>query len=119
MILVFDVVVAVIVALFWAAVLALLGVPTQLAAGIGLGLFLMALFTLLFTQGASIVSENKANAAPTPDLVEELANAAKRLDFLASWIENTYGGTNQDVELGRSYARRARAAIAAATGEPK
>ena len=59
MILVFDVVVAVCVALFWAAVLALLEVPTQLAAGIGLGLFLATLFTLLLTQGASIVSEER------------------------------------------------------------
>lgn len=52
-----------------------------------------------------------------PELLEELEYAAARLDFLTNWIENTYGGTNRDVELGRSYARAARTAITKARGK--
>jgi len=47
---------------------------------------------------------------------QELEDAAKRLDFLTNWIENSYGGLNQDVELGRSYAREARKAAIRARG---
>jgi hypothetical protein len=46
-----------------------------------------------------------------------LEEAVIRLDFLTNWIENSYGGKNQDVELGRSYADAARAAIAKTKGD--
>lgn len=56
---------------------------------------------------AQIVSDHNAVLR----LVEALDLAAKRLDFLTNWIENTYGGTNSDVQLGRSYAEDARATL--------
>lgn len=46
-----------------------------------------------------------------PKMKRALEDAAKRLDFLTNWLENTYGGSEKDIELGRSYARTARAAL--------
>jgi len=54
-----------------------------------------------------IVDEHNAAAK----LVEALELAAKRIDFLTNWIENTYGGSNGDVQLGRQYAAAARDAL--------
>lgn len=44
-------------------------------------------------------------------LLAALELACKRLEFLTNWIENSYGGSNSDVELGRSYQRAAQKAI--------
>ena len=46
--------------------------------------------------------------------------AARRFGFAANWIENSYGGSNKDVELVRSYARAARrssASVASLLGQ--
>lgn len=64
--------------------------------------------------------EHVANArlmAAAPELLTALNDAATRLEFLTNWIENSYGGSNQDVELGRSYVREARTAITRAETE--
>lgn len=56
-------------------------------------------------------SELAVQATVIPGLLTALEEAAIRLDFLTNWIENSYDGENQDVKLGRSYARAARAAV--------
>lgn len=48
-------------------------------------------------------------------LREALQLAAVNIDYLTNWIRNTYGGDNDDVQLGRAYAQRARAALNDAT----
>ena len=65
-------------------------------------------------------SKLAVQATVIPGLLTALEEAAVRLDFLTNWIGNSYGGENQDVELGHSYARAARAAIAKAkeSGNP-
>lgn len=67
-------------------------------------------------QAAVTIVANHHAAQVQAGLVEALDVAAKRLDFLANWIQNSYGGTNKDVELGRQYAIAARAALKAAGG---
>jgi hypothetical protein len=64
-------------------------------------------------HAAQIVADHNA----VLKLETALELAAKRIDFLTNWIENTYGGSNRDVELGRQYAAATRdAALSTTTG---
>lgn len=70
-------------------------------------------------RAIQIVTEHNQHAALVKQrdlLVEALQLAAKRLDVLTHWLQNTYKAGAEDIQLGRSYAQAARNALA--TVEP-
>lgn len=63
----------------------------------------------MWLSGISAV-QLRALTDKNKELRAELELAAARLDFAANWIENSYGGSNQDVANVRNYADIARLA---------
>lgn len=61
----------------------------------------------MWLSGISAV-QLRALTDKNKELRKDLELAADRLDFAANWIENSWGGTNIDVELVRRYAIDAR-----------
>lgn len=59
-----------------------------------------------------LLNERSALHANAGKLRAALDEAAKQIDFLVNWMENSYGGINADTKLGRSYAAAARAVLA-------